>query len=103
MDVLRGYRVRHRGTNIPLDADAAELVDVMARAAHERAIESGGNSYRSPTWVLLDDAADRVVQDWDGLKEETRRFSSDCMRHAFIALVVRCGARLEEIPEMGDA
>ena len=84
----RGYRVLHRGTIIPLDADGGELIKVMARAAHERAGD------------LLLDSDDKKLPDWDDLKDTTRQFSTACMRAAFIALVIRCGADIEEIPEL---
>jgi|3_EtaG_2_1085321.scaffolds.fasta_scaffold54721_3 hypothetical protein len=87
----RGYKVLHRGTKIPLDADGGELIKVMARAAHVRASQ-----------LLLDDE-DKRLPEWDDLRPETKRFSADCMRAAFIALVVRCGADVQEIPELDDA
>jgi len=88
MDLKRGYRVLHRGTAIPLDADGGELIKTMARAAHSRASS------------LLFDSEDRMLPEWDDLKPETKLFSADCMRAAFIALVVQCGADIEEIPEI---
>tara|TARA_R110002096_G_scaffold428731_3_gene640782 strand:+ start:454 stop:708 length:255 start_codon:yes stop_codon:yes gene_type:complete len=79
----------HRGTSIPLDAAVDDMVETMARAAHVRAA------------ALLFDSDDRKMPEWDELKPETKAFSTDCMRHAYIALVVRCGADVEEIPEIG--
>ena len=88
--ISRGYRVLHQGTTIPHDASGGELIRVMARAAHNKASE------------LLFDSEDRKLPEWDKLTESTRHFSASCMHAAFVALVVQCGASVEEIPEIDD-
>ena len=88
MDIARGYRIMHKGTTIPLDASCQDLFVAMAQASHQRAR------------VLLMDSDDRVVADWDDVRPDTQQFLIDCARHSFIALVVRCGADVQEIPEL---